>query len=166
MYTLAVAIILIASVVSSVQADFFSKGLRSSHPPTLLDALRQRYLRIEDALWHVISSGLEQSYVLQQIHNDHRTFLRDDFTDKNSYFSTFDPDQRVLYDAIIKINQSVATNIEHYLHSSRQLFRESDSLAISTRNMNLTHLLDQIHEVTGNTDFYKTIRNVSKIVLI
>lgn len=153
------AIILIGVV--SVQADIFAKTKHTSHPPTLLDVLRQRYFVVEDALWHVISSGLEQSYVLQQIHSGHRTFLRDDFLEKSCYFSEFDPDQKALFDAIKHINQSVATTIENYLHSSRRLFRESDALAISMRNINLTYQLDKIFEITGNSDFYMTTRNVS-----
>lgn len=153
------AIILIGVV--SVQADIFAKTKHTSHPPTLLDVLRQRYFVVEDALWHVISSGLEQSYVLQQIHSGHRTFLRDDFLEKSCYFSEFDPDQKALVDAIKHINQSVATTIENYLHSNRRLFRESDALAISMRNINLTYQLDKIFEITGNSDFYMTTRNVS-----
>lgn len=133
-----------------------------THPPILVDALRQRYFSIEDALWHVISSGLEQSYVLQQIHSGHKTFLRDNFYEKNCYFSTFDPDQQVLFDAIKQINQSVQTTVEQYLYSSRRHFNERDSLTISGRNLNLTHYLDKLYEKTGNSDFYATIRNVSK----
>lgn len=156
---ISVAIILIS--VLSVQANIFTKNSRTSHPPTLLDVLRTKYFSIEDALWHVISSGLEQSYVLQQIHSGHRTFLRDDFSEKSCYFSTFDPDQQVLLDAIKKINESVTTTVTNYLHTG--YYRESDSLAISIRNMNLTHQLDKIFEVAGNSDFYMTVRNVSSL---
>lgn len=132
------------------------------YPPTLVDVLRQRYFSIEDALWHVIESGLDQSYVLQQIHSGHRTFLRDNFLEKNCYFSTFDPDQQVLFDAIKQVNQSAQTTIDNYLYSSRRLFSERDSLAISAKNINLTYHLDKIYEKTGNTDFYTTVRNVSR----
>lgn len=153
--------ICLASVIWSVQASIFTKNARNSHPPTLVDVLRQRYFNIEDALWHVINSGMEQSYVLQQIHSGHRTFLRDDFSEKKCFFSTFDPDQQVLGDAIKEINLAVTTTVENYLHSSRRLFRESDSLAISARNLNLTSKLDKLFEITGTSDFYMTIRNVS-----
>lgn len=153
-------VIIVVSVLS-VQANIFAKDARNNHPPTLLDVLRQRYFSIEDALWHLINSGMDQSHVLQQIHSGHRTFLRDTFSEKNCYFSTFDPDQQVLFDAIQKINQSVETTAENYLHSSRRLFRESDSLAISARNLNLTDQLDKLFKITGTTDFYMTIRNVS-----
>lgn len=148
-------------LVICLTGTVFTKNVHNSQPPTLVDVLRQRYFNIEDALWHVINSGMEQSYVLQQIHSGHRTFLRDDFAEKKCYFSTFDPDQQVLSDAIKEINLSVTTTVENYLHSSRRLFRESDSLAISARNLNLTDKLDKLFEITGTSDFYMTIRNVS-----
>lgn len=145
----------------AVNANIFAKEPHTSNPPTLLDILRQRYFSIEDALWHVISSGIDESYALQQIHSGHRTFLRDNFYEKNCYFSTFDPDQSVLFSAIQKINQSVAITVENNLHSNRRLFNERDSLVISGRNLNLTHQLDKLFEITGNGDFYYTVRNVS-----
>lgn len=144
----------------SVQASIFTKDVRNNQP-TLLDVMRQRYFSIEDALWQTINSGMDLSIVLQQIHSGHRTFLRDNFSERNCYFSTFDPDQNVLFETIQKINQSVAITVENYLHSSRNRFRETDSLAISARNLNLTDQLDKLFEITGTTDFYATIRNVS-----
>lgn len=157
-----VAIIpIILAAILTVQANIFTKNVHNSNPPTLVDVMRQRYFSIEDALWHVISSGMEQSYVLQQIHSGHRTFLRDNFAEKNCYFSTFDPDQQVLFDAIKEINLLATNTVQNYLHSSRSLFRESDSLAISARNLNLTDKLDKLFEITGTSDFYMTIRNVS-----
>lgn len=146
--------------VLSVQASIFTKDVQNI-PPTHLDVMRQRYFSIEDALWHAINSGMDLSQVLQQIHSGHRTFLRDNFSERNCYFSTFDPDQRVLFETIQKINDSVTTTVENYLHSSRIRFRETDSLAISARNLNLTDQLDKLFEITGTTDFYSTIRNVS-----
>lgn len=159
-------ILAVIAVVWSVDANIFAKDAHSQ-PPTLVDVLRQRYFSLEDALWHVITSGLEQSYVLQQIHSGHRTFLRDSFGEKNCYFSTFDPDQQALFEAIRKINQSAETTMQNYLHTSRQFFRESDSLAISARNLNLTDQLDKLFKITGTSDFYMTVRSVSivKIVL-
>lgn len=145
----------------TVQADIFAKDIRTSNPPTLLDVLRQRYFSIEDALWHVITSGIDQSYVLQQIHSGHRTFLRDNFYEKNCYFSSFDPEQSVLLDAIQQINQSVITTVNNYLHSSRRYFNEHDSMTISSKNSNLTRYLDKLFEITGNKEFYFTVRNVS-----
>lgn len=152
-------------VSSSVQASIFTKDVRNS-PPTLLDVMRQRYFSIEDALWHAINSGMDLYQVLQQIHSGHRTFLRDSFSERNCYFSSFDPEQKVLFDTIQKINQSVAITVDNYLHSSRIRFRETDSLAISARNQNLTDQLDKLFEITGTTDFYATIRNVSVIFVI
>lgn len=146
--------------------SIFKKDMHKSIPPTILDVMRQRYFTIEDALWHIIESGIEQSYVLQQIHSGHRTFLRENFLEKSCYFSTFDPDQHILRDAIREVNQSVENTVDNYLHSSARFFRETDALAISARNINLTYQLDKLYEISGTNDFYMTIRNVSGISFI
>lgn len=138
-----------------------SGNSNSNQPPIVLDVMRQRYFSIEDAIWNAINSGQDQSYALQQIHSGHIQFFRTDFLEKSCYFSTFDPEQRVLYDALQRINQSVDTTVANYLHSSRQFYRETDALAISARNLNLTDHFDRLIEVAGNSDFYMTIRSVS-----
>lgn len=138
----------------------------ANQPPTLLDVMRQRYFSIEDAIWNVIDSGLEQSYALQQIHSGHKTFLQEDFLEKSCYFSTFDPEQRIVNDAIQRINQSVVTTLDNYLHSSRQFYRETDALAVSARNLNLTYYFDRLIEIADTSDFYMTVRNVSDFAYI
>lgn len=138
-----------------------SNTANSNQPPILLDIMRQRYFAIEDAIWRAIDDDLEQSYALQQIHSGHKTFLGEDFADKNCYYSSFDPEQRTVYDAIQRINQSVETTVDNYLHSSRQFYRETDALAVSARNRNLTYHFDRLVEIAGTSDFYMTIRNVS-----
>lgn len=144
-----------------IKSNVKSSNTNGNQPPILLDILRQRYFSIEDAIWNVINSGLDQSYALQQIHSGHKDFLRQDFLEKSCYFSNFDPEQGILYDAIQRINQSVETTEENYLHSSRQFFRETDALAISSRNLNLTYYFDRLIEIAGTSDFYMTIRRVS-----
>lgn len=167
-FTSIVGVVLVVIDLTLVQANNLAKNARTraqATQPTLLDVMRQRYFGIEDAIWQLIDSGLEDSYVLQQMHSGHRTFLRENFLETSCYLSTFDPEQRVLLDAIKNINQSVSNTVDNYLHSSRQFFRETDALAISSRNRNLTYHLDKLFEVTGTNDFYITIRNVSKRVL-
>lgn len=160
------AAIIVFSVLSvqtmqTMQTNIFAKHVQNNVPPSHLDVMRQRYFSIEDAFWHAITGGLDVSQVLQQIHSGHRSFLSESFSERNCYFSTFDPNQKVLYEAIQRINQSATTTIENYLHSSRMRFSESDALAISARNYNLTDQFDKIFQITGTTDFYMTIRNVS-----
>lgn len=154
------AVITLVSILS-VHANIYKKPDRHYNgPEMLLDVMRQRYFSIEDAIWRAISGGTEIYQVLQQIHSGHRTFLSDNFSERNCYFSTFDPEQKVLDETIKKINQSVTITIDNYLHSSALRYRETDSLAISARNFNLTNQLDKLFEITGTTDFYMTIRNV------
>lgn len=145
----------------NIKSSVKNRNSNGSQPPILLEVLRQRYFSIEDAIWGVINSGSDQSYALQQIHSGHLNFLRGDFLEKSCYFSTFDPVQRALYDAIQRVNQSVDITVENYLHSSRQFYRETDALAISARNLNLTHYFDRLIEIAGTSDFYATIRSVS-----
>lgn len=154
-------VVFVFSIVACTANIFKTKDYQASNPPILLDVLRQRYLALEDALWHVLTSDLDKSYVLQQIHSGHRTFLHDNFLETHSYLSVFDPEQRAISEAIQTINESVAITVDRYLHSSRRLFNERDSLAISVQNRNLTYHLDRIYEITGISDFYKTIQNVS-----
>lgn len=137
---------------------------RPNFAPTWLDMLRERYLDLEESLWGIVTSGLEQSYVLQQVHSGHRTFLRDDFLENHCFLSTFDPDQRIVHDAIEKINESTNLTVDRYLHATRRLFNERDALQISLRNAQLINDLDKLYEVTGTTDFYYTIKKVSVYV--
>lgn len=129
--------------------------------PTWLDMLRERYLELEESLWGIVTSGLEQPYVLQQVHSGHRTFLRDNFLENHSFLSTFDPDQRVIHDAVGKINESVNTTVSRYLHATRRLFNERDALQISLTNERLTNDLDKLYEIGATTDFYYTLKKVS-----
>lgn len=139
---------------------------RNNFAPTWLDVLRERYLDLEESLWSVVGSGVEQSYVLQQVHSGHRTFLRDNFLENDCYLSTFDPDQRVIHDAVVKINQSVNLTVDRYLHATRRLFNERDALQISLQNERLTTDLDKLYEVAGTTDFYYTIKKVSSSIQV
>lgn len=149
------------TITKKGHSNIFTKEIRTSFPPTLLDTLRERYFSIEDALWHAISSGMEKAYALQQIHSGHLAFLRDNFNEKSCYFSTFDPEEGALFESIQKINQSVSTTVTNYLHSNRRQFNEPESLLIGGRNLNLTYHLDKIFEITGTKEFYFTVRNVS-----
>lgn len=133
--------------------------------PSIVDVHRQRYLSLEKALWHVIDSGLEEAYVLQQIHSGHRTFLTDNYHEKNVYLSLFDPDHRKLFDAINRINVSVADTVRSYLHTSSRYYNERDSITIARLNQNLTYQMEQIFNASGESDFYRIVRNVSICVI-
>lgn len=156
---------------SSVQQRInpFAKDARDKQQPTyqpvFVEVLQQRYLLLEDAMWSVIVSGLEQSYVLQQIHNGHQTFFLGNITVYNSYLSTFDPHQSVIYEAMNAINRSAAETVHRYLQASSHAFGERDALAISVRNQNLTYQLDTLFDKMANTDFLTIVRNVSVLSL-
>lgn len=126
-----------------------------------VDVQRQRYLSLEKALWHVIDGGLEDSYVLQQVHSGHRTFLTDNHQEKGAFLSVLDPEQRQLVDAINRINVSLSDTVGSYLRTSTRYYNERDALTVARLNQNLTYQLEQIFNISGSTDFYKVIRNVS-----
>lgn len=157
---------------SSVQqrTNPFAKDARTkqqqqpTYQPVFVEVLQQRYLLLEDAMWSVIVSGLEQSYVLQQIHNGYQTFFLGNITVYNAYLSTFDPHQSVIYEAMNAINQSAAETVHRYLQASSHAFSERDALAISVRNQNLTYQLDTLFDKMANTDFLTIVRNVSVFV--
>lgn len=160
---LACVLVVVGLAVAEVSLKTTTRQ-RSAFAPTRLDVLRERYLELEESLWGIVSSGLEQPYVLQQVHSGHRTFLRDDFLEVDCYLSTFDPEQRILHDAIEKIGRSVNLTVDRYLHASRRLFNERDALQISLENERLSIDLDNIYEITGTTDFFYTIKKVSDCV--
>lgn len=148
--------------IAVAEVSFKTTTHRREFAPTWLDVLRERYLELEESLWGVVSSGLDQSYVLQQVHSGHRTFLRDNFLENHCYLSTFDPDQRVIHDAVEKINEAVNLTVDRYLHATRRLFNERDALQISLQNAQLVTDLDKLYEIHGaTTDFYYTIKKVS-----
>lgn len=146
------------------RTNLFTKNARNKEPtfqPIFIEVLQQRYLLLEDALWNVIVSGLEQSYVLQQIHNGHHTFFLGNFSVHNCYLSTFDPQQSIVSDAMNSINRSATDTVNSYLHSSGHSFSERDALSISVRNQNLTYQLDVLFDKMLSSDFLTIIRNVS-----
>lgn len=132
-----------------------------TYPPIFIEVLQQRYFLLEDAMWNVIASGLEQSYVLDQIHKGHQSFFLGNFTVHNCYLSTFDPHQSVIYDAMNAINRSTVETIDRYLQTSAYSFGERDALALSVRNQNLTYQLDVLFNKMMDSDFLTIVRNVS-----
>lgn len=139
---------------------------RQTNPaPTFLDQHRDRYLQTEETLWHQIASGSEQAFALQQVHSGHNAFLRASFLENGSPLSTFDPEQRILFEAIARINESRSITVDNYLIGhTRQYRNERDLLGVATHNKNLLFHFDKIFDVTGTGDFYKTIQSVSVLL--
>lgn len=128
---------------------------------SIIDTQRQRYLSLEKALWHVVDGGLEDVYVLQQVHSGHRTFLTDNFQEKGTFLSVLDHEQRPLFDSINRINVSASDTLRSYLRTSTRYYNEADAITAARLNGNLTYHLDLIYNITGAADFYKVVRNVS-----
>lgn len=135
----------------------------SALKPTLISLMRTEYLSTEDTLWAEIAGGMEPSYVLQQIHSGHSRFLTRDFHVYNCYLSTFDPEQHVIRDAVLRILNAANNTANRYLHTSRRLYNEEETLEVSTSNRDLSKHLDKIYEITGLGDFYYTTRRVSVV---
>lgn len=132
--------------------------------PTLLNLLRDQYLTTEDTLWAMITSGQEPSYVLQQIHSGHSRFLGQNFNVIHCYLSTFDPEQRTVHDALLKISNQVNQTMNRYLHTSRRLYNEEESLDNARENHELSKQLDIIYDTTGLGDFYFTLKRVRFLI--
>lgn len=133
----------------------------SALKPTLINLMRNEYLSTEDTLWAEIGGGMEPSYVLQQIHSGHSEFLNRDFHEYSCYLSTFDPEQHEVRDAMLRIATAANNTANRYLHTSRRLYNEEETLEVSTSNRDLSRHLDKIFEITGVGDFYYTTRRVS-----
>lgn len=143
-----------------------SSSLPSSVPsvamPSVIDSLRRHYLALENDLWHLMDSGIETAYILQQMHNIHLTFFRENFREFNVTFNDYAVDRQTqLLSIIDMVNGFVSMTMKKCLHQNSLEFNETISIDVAQRQLNLTHQIDTLYSITGTTDFYKTIKNVS-----
>lgn len=130
--------------------------------PVLIDSLRRHYLALENDLWHLILSGIDTAYVLEQIHIVHWTFFGENFREYNVTFNDYAADRQTqLLSTVNDINRTVAMAVKNCLHQNPLAFDEKASIDAALRQLNLTYQIDTLFAITGSVDFYETIQNVS-----
>lgn len=162
-----------ASVVTSMATDPRDKKVndeqkpltpssQSSDAPALIDSLRRHYLALENDLWHLIESGIDTAYVLEQTQIVYRTFFSEPFREFNVTFNDYAADRQTqLLSAVDDIRRTVAMAMKNCLHQNPLAFDEAATIGAARRQLNLTHQIDTLFAITGSTDFYETIQNVS-----
>lgn len=140
--------------------------MKPSYPakpiPSLIDALQQRYLALERDLWHIIDSGIDSAYVLEQIHSVHLNFFAERFGEYNVTFADYALDHQIqLFKAVSNINRNIAMVIKNSLKKNPLAFNERATIDMAQLQLDLTHQIDAIINITASPDFYVTIKNVS-----
>lgn len=130
--------------------------------PVLIDSLRRHYLELENDLWHLMESGIDTAYVLEQIHIVHSTFFGEHFREFNVSFNDYADDRQAqLLSTVHVINRTVAMAMQNCLHQNPLAFDELASINAARRHLNLTYQIDTLFTIAGSMDFYETIQNVS-----
>lgn len=133
--------------------------------PALIDSLRRHYLMLESDLWHLMDSGIDTAYVLEQIHIVHLTFFGERFREFNVSFEDYAIDRQTqLLSVVGEINRTISMVVGESLHQHPLAYDESASIDAARRQLNLTHRMDTLFDITGSMDFYETIKNVSDFI--
>lgn len=136
----------------------------SSRPviPALIDSLRQHYLALETDLWHLMDSGIDTAYVLEQMNIVHITFFGEKFREFNITFDDYAIDRHSQLVSIFgEINRTISMVMKSSLHQNPLAFDEISSIDAARHQLDLTHQIDTLHDIAGSKDFYETIKNVS-----
>lgn len=147
-------------------AEIKERLMESSQPtvPALIDSLRRHYLALESDLWHLIDSGIDTAYVLDQIHIVHLTFFGERFREFNVSFEDYAIDRQTQLATIAaEINQTISMVVEKSLHQHPLAYDEAASIDVARRQRNLTHHIDTLFNITGSMEFYETIKHVSLV---
>lgn len=143
------------------------KSARSKQTPVKIDSIRQYYLTLENDLWSLMDSGIDTAYILGQIHSVHLNFLRPHFGEFNVSFgdAAFDR-QTQLLDTVSNINQTVAFALKNSLRENPLGFDEQAAIETNRYQIDLTHQIDLLFNMTGTHEFFETIQKVSGLDLI
>lgn len=165
-------LILMPLVLSISMADNRTKSLNENHQqavlpkstkaPVLIDSIRQHYLGLENDLWSLMDSGIDNSYVLDRIHTVHLQFFVENFGELNVTFCDYAFDRQIeLFDAVTSINQTILLVLEKSLRQNPLAFDEKATIETNRRQIDLTHQLEILFNMTGTSEFYETIQRVS-----
>lgn len=169
------SILILAAVAVSIKAanpheksvnqvqQLLKPSFASVSSPSQVDARRQRYLALEIDLWHLIDSGIDSAYVLEQIHDVHLRFFSEHFGELNVTFNDYAIDRQTqLFRAVGDINRTVSMVIKNSLRQNPLAFDEKATINTAQLQLDLTHQINTIVSITGSSDFYTTIKNVSE----
>ncbi|XP_031620531.1 uncharacterized protein LOC116339051 isoform X2 [Contarinia nasturtii] len=131
---------------------------------SLIDSIRRHYLALEIDLWHLMDSGIDTAYILQQMHNIHLTFFGEHFREFNVTFNDYAVDRQTQLISIIDtVNGFVSMTTNKCLHQNPLEFNETAAIEMAQRQLNLTHQIDRLFTLTETMDFYETIRNKAQL---
>lgn len=136
----------------------------STKASTLIDSIRQHYLNLETDLWSLMDSGIDNAYVLDRVHSVHVDFFIHNFGELNVSFCDYAFDRQIeLYDTVSSINQTVLLVLEKSLRQNPLDFDEKASIETNRHQIDLSHQLYILFNMTGTNEFYETIQRVSEI---
>lgn len=138
---------------------------KSTKAPVLIDSIRQHYLGLENDLWSLMDSGIDNAYVLDRIHTVHLQFFVENFGELNVTFCDYAFDRQIeLFDAVSSINQTILLVLEKSLRQNPLAFDEKATIETNRHQIDLTHQLEILFNMTGTSDFYETIQRVSDFI--
>lgn len=121
-----------------------------------IDMLREVYLKLEQAIWSTINSGIAE---MLTIHDIHVTFFSENFNEKGMPLDDVDFDHQKLNDTIQQINQIVIVLNSQYQNDYNKSF------AFDRLEKTYTSYLDITHNITSNItqamDLFASVANVS-----
>lgn len=138
---------------------------KSTKAPVLIDSIRQHYLGLENDLWSLMDSGIDNAYVLDRVHTVHLQFFVENFGELNVTFCDYAFDRQIeLFDAVSSINQTILLVLEKSLRQNPLAFDEKATIETNRHQIDLTHQLDMLFNMTGTSEFYETIQRVSDFI--
>lgn len=130
--------------------------------PVLIESLRQHYIALESDLWHLMDSGIDTAYILEQMHITHLRFFDEHFYLFNVTFNDFAVDRQNQLASIVDDIHGIETIVvKNSLRQNPSAFDENVSINAARHQLNLTHQIDTLFDITDTKEFYETIRNVS-----
>lgn len=142
-------------------------SVRSKSIPVLIDSMRQHYLTLEHDLWGLMDSGIDTAYILEKIHSTHLTLFGQHFGEFNVTFDDYAFDRQTqLLGIMSNINQTIAFVVKNSLRENPLGFDEQAAISTNRYQIDLTHQMYQLFNMTGTQEFFETIQKVSGCDLI
>lgn len=138
---------------------------KSTKAPVLIDSIRQHYLGLENDLWSLIDSGIDNAYVLDRIHTVYLQFFVENFGELNVTFCDYAFDRQMeLFDTVSSINKTVSLVLEKSLRANPLAYDEKATIETNRHQIELSYQLEILFNMTGTSEFYETIERVSGFI--